>query len=66
MSIMSQYTPYGNLEGYLELNRKLKPLEYKIVLNAVEKCGLENVFIQDISSSSEEYIPEFYGEKTNL
>lgn len=63
LSVMSQYTPYGELQKYPELNRKLKNIEYKIVLNALQKADMENVFIQNADSSSEEYIPEFFGEK---
>lgn len=63
LSVMSQYTPYGNVSNIPELNRKLKNIEYKIVLNALQKADMKNVFIQAADSSSEKYIPEFYGEK---
>jgi len=62
-SLMSQYTPLIKTD-FPELNRKLKPIEYKIIVNYMEKCSIGNGFIQDLSSSEEVYVPdfnEFYG-----
>ena len=59
VSIMGQYTPYHNSEQYPEINRKLKPIEYKMVINHFLKIGLKNGFSQDLDSASEEYIPPF-------
>ena len=59
VSIMGQYTPYHNSEQYPEINRKLKPIEYKMVVNHFLKIGLKNGFSQDLDSASEEYIPPF-------
>lgn len=56
-SLMSQYTPYGEISGYKELQRKITRREYDRVLAAAEEYGLKNVFIQDLESSSEKYIP---------
>ncbi len=56
MSLMSQFTP---MEGCSDPARKLKPLEYKMVLNHALKLGLENVFIQELDSAEEIYIPPF-------
>jgi len=58
VSIMSQYTPYYEASKYPEINRKLKPLEYKRVITHCNNLNLDG-FIQDISSASEEYIPDF-------
>jgi uncharacterized Fe-S radical SAM superfamily protein PflX len=55
---MSQYTPL-NVEIMAELNRKLKPIEYKIVLKEMENLGIVNGFVQDLNSSTTEYIPPF-------
>ena len=57
ISIMSQFTPHGNLNHFPELTHRLKPLEYKIMINKL-MC-FENAFIQDYNSSQEEYIPNF-------
>lgn len=55
ISLMSQYTPSGeNKEG-----RKLLALEYKIVLNKAKELGLNKGFFQEMSSSSDNFIPEF-------
>ena len=52
---MSQYTPSGeNKEG-----RKLLALEYKIVLNKAKELGLNKGFFQEMSSSNDNFIPEF-------
>ena len=59
VSVMGQYTPYFNVEKYPEINRKLKPIEYKMVLNHFQKIGLKNGYLQSLDSASEEYIPPF-------
>lgn len=56
LSIMSQFTPMPNCK---EPARRLKPIEYKIVVNHAIKLGLEDVFTQEIASAEEEYIPPF-------
>lgn len=55
VSIMSQFTPYNSSS----IKRKLYPLEYKTVIAHAEKIGLENSYIQDFDSASENFIPEF-------
>lgn len=59
VSVMGQYTPYFNVESYPEINRKLKPIEYKLVLNYFNKIGLKNGFMQSLESATEDYIPPF-------
>ncbi len=59
LSLMSQYTPYGNIENYKELNRKITKREYLKVLDAVEDTAIDTVFTQQLSSGSAEYIPSF-------
>ena len=59
LSLMSQYTPMTNLEKYPEINRKIKPLEYKILINKLEKMDFKNVFLQDFSSACSDYTPDF-------
>ena len=53
-SLMSQYTPCGDIEGFPELQRKITAREYKKVLAAVEAAGLENVFLQERKSVEKE------------
>lgn len=59
VSLMSQYVPMYKAKDYPEINRTLKPIEYKVVVNHAIKLGLKNVFVQDISSSTTEFIPDF-------
>lgn len=57
LSLMSQYTPYGQIENLKELQRKITKREYEKVLAAVEEYGLKNVFLQDRLSAGENFIP---------
>ena len=59
ISLMSQYTPFGEAKNFDEINRKLKPLEYKRVFNYFLKLGFINGFTQELSSACEKYIPDF-------
>jgi len=59
ISIMSQYVPYGKAEQYPEINRKIKPIEYKIVLNCAQNMKNKYIFVQDIESATEQMIPDF-------
>ena len=56
---MSQYTPFGEIQNYKELQRAITPREYNKVLSAVEEYGLKNVFLQDMNSASENFIPKW-------
>lgn len=58
-SLMSQYTPYGEIEGYKELQRRITKREYDRVLFAVKANGLDNVYLQDELSADEKYIPQW-------
>lgn len=59
VSIMGQYTPYYKSVDYPEINRPIKPLEYKAVIAHFNSIGLNNGYSQDLSSSSKDYIPPF-------
>ena len=59
VSLMSQYTPYGKIEEYKELQRKITAREYEKVLDAAENMGFRNLFLQDFDSSDEKFIPDF-------
>ena len=58
-SLMSQYTPFGDIENYPELKRKITKKEYQRALNAIENYNISDCFIQDLTSSKEEYIPSW-------
>lgn len=59
VSVMGQYTPYFNASKFPEINRKLKPVEYKLVINHFNKLGLKNGFMQSLDSADENFIPPF-------
>lgn len=58
-SLMSQYLPFGNAEKHKELNRRITKREYDKVCNHLAEKDFFDVYIQDMTSSSEEYIPSF-------
>jgi putative pyruvate formate lyase activating enzyme len=59
ISLMAQYTPYGDLSDYPELQRGITKREYNKVIDYALDLGLEKIFIQDLSSSDKKYIPAF-------
>ncbi len=59
ISIMAQYTPCGKSCEIKELERKITKLEYKRVLTHLHTCGFKNGFIQELSSSGQDEIPNF-------
>lgn len=59
VSLMSQYVPMANAKNFPEINQKLKPLEYKLVVNHLEKLGFKNVFTQGFDSAETCYTPDF-------
>jgi len=59
LSLMGQFIPYGDTKEYKELNRGIKPLEYKIAINKLVENNFSNAFIQDLDSASSSFIPPF-------
>ncbi len=59
VSLMSQYTPCGDITSFPELQKSIRPLEYKIVEKHLKELGFENGFVQDPTSASTDFIPEF-------
>ena len=59
LSIMSQFTPLVKNSKLKELNRPITKREYDKVVNHALNSGIENVFIQQLSSASENYIPSW-------
>lgn len=58
-SLMSQYTPGKELQGFLELDRKLTREEYSRAVDYMYLCGIKNALTQELSSVGEEFIPDF-------
>ncbi len=61
ISIMSQYTPVGELEDFPELRRTVSEAEYDEVVDFAIDIGVSNGFIQDGSAAAESFIPVFDG-----
>ena len=58
VSIMSQFTPAGNISAFPELGRRLTDSEYAKVLDVADNLGMVG-FQQELSSAVEEYVPAF-------
>ena len=59
LSLMSQYTPFGEIASFPELSRPVTAREYDTVVNAAFDLGIENLFLQERKSSSQAYIPSW-------
>ena len=57
-SLMSQYTPWGDLSACPELDRRLRPGEMRATQEYMENLGLAG-FTQERTSAREEYTPPF-------
>ena len=57
-SLMSQYTPWGDLSGVPEVNRRLRRGEIRAAQDYMAALGLEG-FTQERTSAKEEYTPPF-------
>lgn len=58
-SLMSQYTPSGDISRYPELGRRISRGEYDTAYKMLEDSGICDGFFQELSSADEEYIPDF-------
>ncbi|BAL82361.1 hypothetical protein SELR_06530 [Selenomonas ruminantium subsp. lactilytica TAM6421] len=61
VSLMSQYTPMYKACEHKKINRRLTTFEYESVVDYALSLGLENAYIQERRSASEEYVPDFNG-----
>lgn len=59
LSIMSQYVPMYKANDFKEINRSVTKREYDKVLSAVYDKGFAEVFAQEMSSATKEFIPKF-------
>ncbi len=59
LSLMSQYTPCGDLTSYPEINRPISKEEYDLVESRLCALGIEDGFVQDLGSANTSYIPDF-------
>ena len=58
-SLMRQYVPHGRIEAFPELNRRVTDEEYGQVEQYLFDSPIEDGFVQDEESASEEFIPAF-------
>ena len=59
VSLMAQYLPFGDCDSVDALGRRLTQEEYDLVADHLLELGLDDGFIQELSSSDEKYIPKF-------
>lgn len=59
ISVMRQYTPFGEAKNMPPIDRPLSSREYAIVKDKILDLGFENCFFQSKSSSTEKFIPDF-------
>ena len=59
LSLMSQYTPFGKIDGMPELSRKITAREYDSAVQTALDLGIERLFLQERKSGSTEYIPQW-------
>ncbi len=59
LSLMSQYTPFGKIEGMKELSRPITAREYDTAVQTAIDEGVERLFLQERSSGKTSYIPQW-------
>lgn len=59
LSLMAQYYPTHRAREFPEVNRNLRQAEYDRVLDALYALGLEDGFVQELSSADSHYTPKF-------
>lgn len=59
VSLMSQYFPARTDELLPQLNRKLFRHEYNSIVDYFSNVGLQNGFLQDLQSATQDYLPNF-------
>lgn len=59
ISIMNQYVPMYNSYKFPEINKPLNPKHYDAFINYCLSLGIKNAFIQENTSSSKKFVPDF-------
>ena len=59
LSLMSQYTPFGEIAGMPELSRAVTAREYTAVVDTAFTLGIDKLFLQERNSSGKGYIPSW-------
>ena len=58
-NLMSQYTPFGDIQSFPELQRKITHREYESILDYAISLDINKMFYQQFESSDEKYIPKW-------
>ena len=59
LSLMSQYTPFGDAENFPELRRGITAREYNAVKEYAVDLGIQRLFAQARTSQGKKYIPDW-------
>jgi len=59
LSLMSQYTPHGDLSSYPELCRTVTEEEYDELIDFAVDIGVTQGFTQELGAAEESFIPSF-------
>lgn len=59
ISLMGQYTPFGDNENFPELKRKITAREYERVYEHLLSLGITDYFAQELGSASTSFIPHW-------
>ena len=59
ISLMAQYTPFGNADKYPELQRHITKGEYDRVYEKLLSLGITEYYAQELGSASESFIPQW-------
>lgn len=59
VSLMAQYFPTKDVKNHPLLGRTLTQNEYNEISAHFKQCGLHNGYFQELSSNSEEYVPDW-------
>ena len=65
VSLMAQYFPTNDVKAHPLLGRTLTQCEYDEISSYFKQCGLHNGYFQELSSNSDEYVPDWSIEKLN-
>ena len=59
ISLMSQYTPMPGVKKHPKLSSRINSSHYQAMIDYCLKLGIKNAFVQDESSATESFIPDF-------
>lgn len=59
LSLMAQYTPFGEIENFPELQRRITAREYEKVTDFALNEGIENILLQEKESADVKFIPKW-------